>query len=118
MTVKKQDELRQLTAETIAFRMVKNTDDYRRRHFFVLDDRKPVPFVRHWNYKNVSGVTFASDEGEAARAWVTQALLVGFTVFYSGIKRGGGAGRNIDHGIYSEDAAWYCQELKKRGLSR
>jgi hypothetical protein len=86
------EDMRQLVAERIAFWLVENTNSYRRRYFFVLDDRKPVPFPRHWNYKNTTGVTFGRADVDAARAWVKQALLAGFTVFYSNRKHGWGRG--------------------------
>ena len=106
--------MRRLVAERIAFRLVENTNAYVRRHFFVIDERKPVPFATHWRYKNLGGVTFARKEASEARAWVMQALLAGFTVFYSHRKRYGGAGRGLDQ-VYSEDGLWLWRELKRRG---
>jgi len=47
--------------------------------------------------------------GEVAQA---TAWLAGFTVFYS--PTNGGAGRDLIHGIYSEDAWWLYQQLKTR----
>jgi hypothetical protein len=111
------DELRELTAGRIAYRVVENTNAYRRRHFFVIDHRKPVPFPTQWRHKNTSGVTFKRDEITEAEAWVKQALLAGFTVFYSSTKGTWGAGRSLAHGIYSEDGWWLHQELLARGLA-
>jgi hypothetical protein len=42
--------------------------------------------------------------------------LAGFRVFYSNRKRGSGAGRGLEDGIYSEDGWWLHQELKARGI--
>jgi hypothetical protein len=109
-------EMRALVVERIAWRIVENTNGYRRRNFFVIDDRKPVPFATHWRRKNKSGVTFKHDEAVEARAWVTQALLAGFTVFYSSTKGTWGAGRGLEDGVYSEDGPWLYQQLRMRDI--
>src|SRR5262245_35622490 len=109
------EELRRFVVEKIAFRLVENTNDCRMRHFFVIDDSRPVPFPTHWRHKNTSGVTFKHNESAAAQAWVVRALFAGFTVFYRPTKRSGGFGRGLKNGIYSEDSWWLHQELRARG---
>jgi hypothetical protein len=109
-------EMRQLVAERIAFRLVESTNSYRTRHFSVIDERKPVPFPTRWRYKNISGISFKPNEVAEAKAWVIEALLAGFTVFYSRTKRGTGVGHGIEHGVYSEDGPWLCEQLRARGI--
>jgi hypothetical protein len=108
--------MRARVAERIAWRLIENTNTYRRRNFFVIDGRKPVPFSTQWRRKNKSGVTFKPEEVVEAQAWVLQALLAGFTVFYSSTKGTWGSGRALKDGLYSEDAEWLCQQLRIRGI--
>jgi len=72
-------ELREFMGELIVVRLVENTNCYRKRVFYVIDDRKPVLFTTHWRYKNVSGVSFKQQETVAAIEWVYHVLLAGFT---------------------------------------
>jgi len=74
-------ELREFMGELIVVRLVENTNCYRKRVFYVIDDRKPVLFTTHWRYKNVSGVSFKQQETVAAIEWVYHVLLAGFTAF-------------------------------------
>src|SRR5262245_43468028 len=84
-------------AAKIADRLVGYSDDCRRRHFSVIDEYKPVPFPVHWRRKNTAGVTFRREDVAAARAWVIQALLAGFTVFQARTRNGLWAGSGIEH---------------------
>jgi len=47
-------ELREFMGELIVVCLVENTNCYRKRVFYVIDDRKPILFTTHWRYKNVS----------------------------------------------------------------
>jgi hypothetical protein len=115
------DELRELIAGRIAYRLVESTNDCRMRHFFVNDERKPVPFPTQWHRKNMSGASFKHSEVAAAEAWVKVALLAGFVVCYSSITKrrwndSMSSGRGLASGIYLEDEQWLQQELQARGL--
>ena len=112
------EELRQLVAELIAYRMVENTNHYGKRHFFVVSrNRKPIPFDVHWQYRNAVGVSYKPQQATAARQWVCAALLAGFTVFYSSRKQSWGAGRSLESGVYSEDAFRLYRVLQARGIA-
>ena len=86
-----------ILAKQIADRLLENSDSCRRRHFSVIDEYRPVPFPIHWRRKNVGGVTFRRDEPAAARAWIIQALLAGYSVFHQRTKNSCGAGSGIEH---------------------
>jgi hypothetical protein len=113
-------ELREFMGELIVVRLVENTNCYRKRVFYVIDDRKPVLFTTHWRYKNVSGVSFKQQETVAAIEWVYHVLLVGFTAFCSSRKLPGGlgTGRSLKHGVHWEDEQRLEQALHSANLKR
>ena len=106
--------LDELVAEMIAYRLVENTNTFRKRQFFVFSD-KPVPFRIDRKYKKKLGVSFKQAESEAAKEWVKDALLARFTVFYSS-SRTWGCGRSLEDGIYGEDGWRLSQALEARGI--
>jgi hypothetical protein len=88
-------------AHSIAKYLVSQARGQRGRSFSVLEEKsRPVPFSYHWRCMNARGVTFQHNQLNAAEAWITQALLAGYTVFYHiGRRHRFAAGRNLQHSI-------------------
>lgn len=76
----------------------------RNLHFSVLVDYiGEPPFQFMWQYKNVRGATFTKADRDAAVQWIKTAMLAGYTVFHNFGKRGGGQGRGLEHGPFTDD---------------